>query len=78
MTASKPTPREGDSADGRIEYSQERMLRALTKKKTDELRDYANLAGQERDMSEAAMLYRELAREAIFLADLIEELGLDD
>lgn len=72
MTASDDTPRVGESADGSIDYDRERQLRDLLKGQADLVHDRAHRARREDDLAEAAELYREIARDSAFIAELIE------
>lgn len=81
--ASNNTSREGNSSDGSTEYDREARLWRFVDDHADMLADIAQQARRDDtghrlmhadDLEEAAELWRELAREAEFYADVIDEL----
>lgn len=74
MDASDCTPREGFSPDGSTDYDRERQLREVLKSQTNYLRDRASRAAKEDDLETVARTYRDLSREAAFLADMVDAL----
>jgi hypothetical protein len=78
MDASDNSIPTGESANGSIEYDPQYQVRRFIDAQGDYLCDLAGDAREFRDLQEVAEKYRQLSREAAFIADVIERLGMEN
>lgn len=77
MNASDNSTPTGESANGSIEYDPQVQVRQFIDAQGDYLCDLAGDAREFSNLREVAEKYRQLSREAAFIADVIDTVGTE-